>query len=190
MVAAPTLGAGGSYVAAARRGAKRPEPLAPVSDEALELSLELQRRVIILEREAAKMEKKLAAERKACAELTRERDEARRERGTPQQELYRLIVEAKAEGEVEAERKVEELRENCEVLRAESMGRGWQLVGRAAALRDTGAGVQRVGMVRPLAVWKRLTGRLARKASRELDKLKAELEIVRRELEAASDANE
>ena len=74
-------------MAAARRGAKRPEPLAPVSDEALQLYSELQRRVIILEREAAKMKKELAAERKACAELTRERDEARCERGTPQKEV-------------------------------------------------------------------------------------------------------
>ena len=93
-------------------------------------------------------------------------------------------MEAKAEGEAEAEAKVEELQGKYDGLRVESMGRGWRLLVRAAALRG-GVGVRRVGMVRPLAVWRRLQSRLEKNAYAR-GQLKAALDAARGELQEVS----
>ena len=151
------------YVAAVKRGARKPTP--PVDEIA-----GLQRKVLKLEREAAVRETELNTARRVAAArigvLTKERDEAREERGVPFEELYRVKVAARVEAQEEAAADMEDLKQElrgAKMVEDELGALKWRSV--SAALGSSDAAARH--WARPLAVWKRLQSRLTKARLRD-----------------------
>ena len=151
------------YVAAVQRGARKPTP--PVDEIA-----GLQRKILKLEREAAARETELNTARRVAAArigvLTKERDEAREERGVPFEELYRVKVTARVEAQEEAAADMEDLKQElrgAKMVEDELGALRWRSV--SAALGSSDAAARH--WARPLAVWKRLQSRLTKARLRD-----------------------
>ena len=163
------------YVAAVKRGARKPTP--PVDEIA-----GLQRKILKLEREAAARETELETARRVAAErhrvLTEERDLARSERGVPFEELYRVQKDAKVEAQEDAAEEKEDLKRELRVAKIdedELKELRWRSV--SAALGSSDAAARHCA--RPMAVWKRLTSRLERAAAELSEAMASEYSLNR-----------